>query len=120
MNQDDKAFGQQLLRVILGNPQLQSAIGLYMPLVNCVDVRKKNAAQAICPRAVTALLQNEQFKSGCIQQVARTFEQNQVNYSLSSNWLGIILTLTASILAKLCCSSIEPGGCVKFRTISKS
>jgi hypothetical protein len=27
MNQDDRAFGQQLLRVILGNPQLQNALG---------------------------------------------------------------------------------------------
>ena len=32
MNQDDKALGQQLLRVILGNPQLQTAIGLSLSL----------------------------------------------------------------------------------------
>ena len=78
MNQDDRAFGQQLLRVILANPQLQTAIGLYLPLYYSFDPPNQHKAQAICPRAVTALLQNEQFKSGCIQQVARTFEQNQV------------------------------------------
>ena len=78
MNQDDKAFGQQLLRVILANPQLQTAIGLYLPLSCCFHPPKQYTAQAICPRAVTALLQNEQFKTGCIQQVALTFEQNQV------------------------------------------
>jgi len=76
MNQDDKALGQQLLRVILGNPQLQTAIGLSLSLFAVWP--NNNSAQAICPKAVTAILQNEQFKSGCIQQVARTFDQNQV------------------------------------------
>ena len=62
------------------------------------------AAQAICPKAVTALLQNESFKSGCIQQVARTFEQNQVRFRLILNEMDVQFLFLASFFASVCCS----------------
>ena len=40
MSQDDRAFAQQLLRVILGNPQLQASIGLSHELVPLIDASK--------------------------------------------------------------------------------
>jgi len=62
------------------------------------------AAQAICPKAVTALLQNENFKSGCIQQVARTFEQNQVRFHIIKNEIDGQFLYIASFFASVCCS----------------
>jgi len=40
MSQDDRAFAQQLLRVILGNPQLQASIGMRHELIALFDASK--------------------------------------------------------------------------------
>ena len=74
-------------------------------------------AQAICPRTVTALLQNEQFKTGCIQQVARTFEQNQVIHWIPQSYDYLS---SASFLAKCCCPPAEYGYCVDSWRIKKT
>jgi len=78
MNPDDRAFAQKLLRVILASPQLQTSIGMSLHSLSTFLFTSFQKAQAICPRTVTALLQNEQFKTGCIQEIAKTFDQNQV------------------------------------------
>jgi len=74
MNQDDRAFGQQLLRVVLANPQLQNALGLdYSILTSSHPMNEMQLKQSA----------REQSLLSCRMKLSKVGASNRLHVHLS-------------------------------------